>query len=190
MLAGWGTWIASWGWGAVLICITVACQVTGVVLIQRWVDIIPRDARKVAFLRTIPGTIALIVAVALCLATLFGIESLIWAVAYVWLGAVPTSAAAVLYSVSSMTTRGVSELSRAAVAADGRARIRRRRAGLRRQHGLLILRDAVALGNRPQDQPVRPDRAIQKSTARSGTPFHIGRCRRFGSFRIVRPYTQ
>ena len=111
MTAGWGTWIASWGWGAVLICITVACHVTGVVLIQRWVDTIPRDARKVAFLRTIPGTIALIVAVALCLASLFGIESLIWAVAYVALGAVPTSAAAVLYSVSSMTTRGVSELS-------------------------------------------------------------------------------
>ncbi len=111
MLSGWGIWVASWGWGAVLICITVACHVTGVVLIQQWVDVIPRDARKVAFLRTIPGTIALIVAVALCLAFLFGVESVIWATAYVWLGAAPTPAAAVLYSVSSMTTRGVSELS-------------------------------------------------------------------------------
>ena len=55
MLAGWGTWIASWGWGAVLICITVACQVTGVVLIQRWVDITSAGRAKGRLSEDHPG---------------------------------------------------------------------------------------------------------------------------------------
>ena len=54
--------------------------------------------------------VILIVAVGLSLAVLHSIESIVWAVVYVWLGALPSPAAAALYSVDSMTTRGASGL--------------------------------------------------------------------------------
>jgi hypothetical protein len=50
------------------------------------------------------------VAVALSLGVLHAIESLLWAVVYVRLGALPSPADAALYSVDSMTTRGASGL--------------------------------------------------------------------------------
>jgi hypothetical protein len=50
------------------------------------------------------------VAVALSLGVLHAIESLLWAIVYVWLGALPSPADAALYSVDSMTTRGASGL--------------------------------------------------------------------------------
>jgi hypothetical protein len=52
----------------------------------------------------------LIVAVALSLALLHAIESMTWAMVYVWLGAIASPADAALYSVDSMTTRGSSGL--------------------------------------------------------------------------------
>jgi hypothetical protein len=55
-------------------------------------------------LRTIPAVIVRIGAVALLLAALHGVEGVTWDVAYRWLGAFDSFAAASTYSLSSMTT--------------------------------------------------------------------------------------
>ncbi|MGB6984509.1 MAG: hypothetical protein WBD74_00890 [Candidatus Aquilonibacter sp.] len=62
------------------------------------------------FLDTTLGSVAVIVAVTLALATLHAIEALVWACVYLLLDATPSFADAVLYSVDSMTTRGASGL--------------------------------------------------------------------------------
>lgn len=49
---------------------------------------------------------ATIGAVGLALAVLHGLEAMVWAAAYMVLGAIDTLADAVLYSMDSMTTRG------------------------------------------------------------------------------------
>jgi hypothetical protein len=50
--------------------------------------------------------IGMIGAVGLLLAVLHGLEAAIWAVAYLWLGALDAPLDAMLFSVDSMTTRG------------------------------------------------------------------------------------
>lgn len=109
---GWGTWGASWFWSLVLVAITIAFHAVGIVLIGS----ASRHARTrllrrgITYVDSAPATIVLIVAVALALAVLHAIESMAWAIVYVWLGALPSPADAALYSVDSMTTRGASGL--------------------------------------------------------------------------------
>lgn len=109
---GWGTWEASWTWSLLLVAITMAIHAVGIVLIaaanrQFRVRLLRRG---VDFIDSAPMTIIQIVAVGLSLAVLHSIESVVWAIVYVWLGALPSPAAAALYSVDSMTTRGASGL--------------------------------------------------------------------------------
>src|SRR5215469_8012030 len=54
--------------------------------------------------------IGLIALVGLLLAVLHGIEAVVWAAAYWWLGALNSPVEALLYSVDSMSTRGASGL--------------------------------------------------------------------------------
>jgi hypothetical protein len=51
-----------------------------------------------------------IAAVGLLLGVLHGIEAVLWAAAYLWVGAIASPTGAILYSVDSMTTRGSSGL--------------------------------------------------------------------------------
>jgi hypothetical protein len=108
----WSAWDASWTWSLALIAATITIHAVGVVLIA-----VALERSKAKFLRRQPnypvrilGGFVLFVAVALSLAMLHGIESMVWAVAYEQLGALPTPADAALYSVDSMTTRGESGL--------------------------------------------------------------------------------
>jgi hypothetical protein len=48
--------------------------------------------------------------VGLLLAILHGVEAALWAMAYLWLGALNSPAEAILYSLDSLTTRGASGL--------------------------------------------------------------------------------
>jgi hypothetical protein len=79
---GWGE---PWAWGLSLIAVTIA-------------------------LHAITLAIAFIGAVGLALALLHGVEAMIWAGMYVWLGALASGHDAILYSVDSMTTRGAAEV--------------------------------------------------------------------------------
>ncbi len=109
---GWGTWSASWIWSLAIVAITIAIHVVGIVFVGNT----SRRARNrllrqgFAFVDNPASTIVLIVVVALSLAVLHAIEAMVWALVYVKLGALPTPAAAALYSVDSITTRGASGL--------------------------------------------------------------------------------
>lgn len=108
MQGGWGYWGTSWTWSLLLFAVTIAIHAVGVVLIARglvrWRKRHPRGTDS--FLDTVPESIGIIVAVALLLGVLHALESTIWALVYVYLGAFPSVADATLYSVDSMTTRG------------------------------------------------------------------------------------
>ncbi len=107
---GWGAWDASWLWSLALVAITIAIHAVGIVVIVNVLEKIWRNIRVRTYNYSGPQTIALIVAVALSLAVLHAIESMTWAIVYVWLGAIASPADAALYSVDSMTTRGSSGL--------------------------------------------------------------------------------
>jgi hypothetical protein len=101
-----------WTWGLSLGALTIAIHATGVVLMSI-VGLRMRvrlETRNLGLRHLIPIVIGVAGAVGLLLAVLHGIEALIWATAYVWLGALDSLTDAILYSVDSMTTRGASGL--------------------------------------------------------------------------------
>lgn len=103
-------WTADWAWGLALTALTLMFHITAVIAIgvqlARGRTAVekrgkaPRGAMLLA--------ITAIVAVGLVLALLHGLEAMIWAAAYLLLGAIGTLADAVLYSLGSLTTRGES----------------------------------------------------------------------------------
>ncbi|HZN84201.1 MAG TPA: hypothetical protein VFC01_31605 [Mycobacterium sp.] len=99
--------LPSWGLGLSLIVLTVAIHTTAVVLMAFGLE--PRirvrlDKHQPHVLRAIPTVIAHIGAVALILAALHGLEGVLWALAYWWLGALDSLTDASTYSLASMTT--------------------------------------------------------------------------------------
>lgn len=105
--------LPSWVLGLSLIVLTVAIHTTAVVLMAYGLE--PRirvrlDKHHPDVLRAIPTVIAHIGAVALILAALHGLEGMLWALAYWWLGALDSLAQASAYSLSSMTTSEISGL--------------------------------------------------------------------------------
>ena len=99
--------LSSWSLGLSLIVLTIAIHTTAVVLmafglearIRARVDKDTPDLR-----RAIPTVIVRIGAVALILAALHGLEGVLWALAYWWLGALGSFAEASVYALSTMTT--------------------------------------------------------------------------------------
>jgi hypothetical protein len=103
---------SAWFWGLSLIVITMSVHATGVVMvafgnvrIRAWLE-----GQELGLGRVIPIVIVVIVAIGLLMAVLHGIETTIWAAAYLWIGALDSIADAMLYSVDSMATRGASGL--------------------------------------------------------------------------------
>jgi len=98
--------LSSWILGLALTVLTIAIHTTAVVLmafglearIRARVDETP-DLR-----RAIPTVIVRIGAVALILAALHGLEGVLWALAYWWLGALGSFGEASIYALSTMTT--------------------------------------------------------------------------------------
>lgn len=99
--------LSSWSLGFSLIVLTIAIHTTAVVLmafslearIRLRVDMCTPDRR-----RAIATMIGHIGAVALILAALHGLEGVLWASAYWWLGALDSFTDASVYSLASMTT--------------------------------------------------------------------------------------
>jgi hypothetical protein len=101
-------WYADWAWGLPLIVLTVVIHVFGLLLINQRVDYLQN---KVAERHSYPITFVLIIGATALLATLLhGIEGLIWAVAYLFVGALPDYSSAVLYSLSAITSYGHANL--------------------------------------------------------------------------------
>jgi hypothetical protein len=105
-------WISSWAWGLPLIALTLMIHVAAIVLLALVLIRVGRylENRKGSRFSTTLLTITTIGLVGWTLAVLHGLEAAIWAVAYVLLGALGSSAEAMLYSMDSFTTRGESGL--------------------------------------------------------------------------------
>jgi len=104
-------WGASWAWGLMLIAVTIGGHALGVVLLARWLHGAgKRGLQRPASRHPIALPVALVGVFGLLLAMLHGIESTLWAAAYLWLGALGSVKDAMLYSVDSITTRGESGL--------------------------------------------------------------------------------
>ena len=102
----------SWEWGLLLTVLTMAMH-AGAVVMMACVSTSIRfglEPRSLNLLRVMLILICLIGIVGLLLVVLHGIESGIWAAAYLWLGALNSPLDALLFSVDSMTTRGASGL--------------------------------------------------------------------------------
>jgi hypothetical protein len=101
-----------WTWALSLIALTIAIHAVGVVLLALGLEKIRTGMENSHLARrtAIPIVIGLVAATGLLLAMLHGIEAALWAVAYVWLGALGSPLEALLYSVDSMSTRGSSGL--------------------------------------------------------------------------------
>jgi hypothetical protein len=101
----------NWIWGLSLTALTIAIHATSVTFM---VSVLHRF--RVRLESRNPGSplvfaiIGTITAVGLLLVVLHMIEAAIWAAAYLWLGALGSPEAAILYSVDSIATRGASGL--------------------------------------------------------------------------------
>ena len=102
----------SWTWGLSVIALTIAIHVTGVTFLvsvlhsfRGWLE-----SRSLGLPHVIAVVVATFTAMGLLLAVLHGIEAALWAAAYLWLGALDSPGAAILYSVDAMATRGASGL--------------------------------------------------------------------------------
>jgi hypothetical protein len=102
----------NWAWGLSLITLTVALHVTGVTLMVFVLHGIRLrlPGRSLSLAQVVLIVIAAITTMGLLLAGLHGIEAAFWAAAYLWVGALGSPEAAILYSVDSMATRGASGL--------------------------------------------------------------------------------
>ena len=102
----------SWLWGLSLIALTMAIHATAVVVLAfAMVGMRVRlESRGLKLWNLIAILICVIGVIGLLLAVLHGIECGIWAGMYLWLGALDSSADALLFSLDSMSTRGASQL--------------------------------------------------------------------------------
>ena len=99
--------LSIWILGLSLIVLTIAIHTTALVLVAFGLETRIRariNKYKPHQLRAIPTVIVHIGAVALILAALHGLEGVLWASAYWWLGAVDSFTDASVYSLASMTT--------------------------------------------------------------------------------------
>jgi len=103
---------ASWVLGLSFIVLTVAFHTTGVVMmafVGRRIRV-RVEKQKLHPLRVIPILIGIIGAVAVILAVLHGLEAMLWAAAYGWLGAFGSYIDALLYSLGTMTSSSTAEV--------------------------------------------------------------------------------
>ena len=102
----------SWRWGLSLIALTMAIHAAAVVMMGiAAVKIRLRlETRGFVLWHLIPIMTCIVGVMGLLLAVVLVIECGIWAVAYLWLGALDSPLDALLFSIDSMSTRGASGL--------------------------------------------------------------------------------
>src|ERR1700723_4312029 len=102
----------NWIWGLSLIALTIAIHATGVTFMVSALHSfrVRLESWSLSLPRVIAIVIAAFTAMGLLLAVLDGIEAAFWAAAYLWLCALDSPGAAILYSVDSIATRGASGL--------------------------------------------------------------------------------
>jgi hypothetical protein len=106
--------LSSWSLGLSLIVLTTVIHTTAVVLMAFGLEartrssVVGHDFERLRAMVTVIGHIG---AVALILAALHGLESLFWAAAYWWIGALDSFTSAFAYALATMTTFEIPALS-------------------------------------------------------------------------------
>lgn len=102
----------NWIWGLSLIALTIAVHAASVTFMVFMLHSLRLrlESEDCSLPRVFVVVISTITTTGLLLAALHMIEAALWAAAYLWLGALGTPEAAILYSVDSITTRGASGL--------------------------------------------------------------------------------
>jgi hypothetical protein len=97
-------------YGLALIALTLAIHASGVTFMVSVVHVfrVRLQSRNLRLQHVFAVVIGAITAMGLLLAALHGIEAAFWAAAYLWLGALGSPEAAILYSFDTMATRGAS----------------------------------------------------------------------------------
>ena len=95
-------WGFDWAWGLPLIVLTVMFHVFGLSFIKRRVDLRIRYVRKYQ--------VVAVGIVTLSITLLHTIEAFIWALTFLFLGAVPDRQTAVLYSLNALTAFGHTDI--------------------------------------------------------------------------------
>ena len=101
-----------WIWGLSLIVLTMAIHATAIVMLA-FVGVRIRvrlETRGLKVWNLIPIVICVVGVTGLLLAVLHGMECVIWAAVYLWLGALDSFTNALFFSLDSMSTRGASGL--------------------------------------------------------------------------------
>jgi hypothetical protein len=103
---------SSWRWGLSLIALTMATHAAAVVMMALVVVKIQvrLETRGLNMWSLVAILICIVAVIGLLLAVVLVIECVIWAAAYLWLGALDSPLDAVLFSIDSMSTRGASGL--------------------------------------------------------------------------------
>jgi hypothetical protein len=100
----------NWGWGLSLIVLTMAVHATCLVMmalvaVRIRARLHVQDLSSGYLIAIVIGAVGFI---GLLLVVLHGTEAAIWAIAYLWVGALNSPFDAMLYSVDTMATRGAS----------------------------------------------------------------------------------
>jgi len=105
------TLVDNWIYGLTLVTLTLAIHATSVAFLVWALHTI---RLRLETRRHIPHVLAIVIgaitAMGLLLATLHVMEAALWSAAYLWIGALGSPEAAILYSVDTMSTRGASGL--------------------------------------------------------------------------------
>ena len=98
------SWENTWLWGVPLVVATVVFHVLALGLVDRGVTRVLEDTPlgRPSLFRFVfvMGSVAFVATL------LHGVEALIWGLAYWWLGALPTTTSAMLYSLNALTSFG------------------------------------------------------------------------------------
>lgn len=97
-------WSNNWAWGVPIIVLTVLAHSFGLVVIRA--SVVDRLARDLSRRRSVVEFAAIVAVTVLLLTILHAIEAVVWAIAYVAIGARPAFPSAILYSLSAITSYG------------------------------------------------------------------------------------
>lgn len=100
-------WSSDWSWGLPLLALTVVFHICVFALIVKALVLKVRPGKGA---RTLGHFVVALALTALGAAALHGLEAAAWAMLYVWLGALPDAHAAMLYSLSAITSYGHSNI--------------------------------------------------------------------------------
>jgi hypothetical protein len=95
------SWVPDWSWGLPLLVLTVVAHVSAIFWTAKRLGTCRRTAAKKA-----SHFVIFVAFVALASAVYLAIEAAAWAVLYLWLGALPAWAPAMLYSLEAITSFG------------------------------------------------------------------------------------